>query len=97
MLFQPVVEKLGGPTFPGKIAFDSEVATLTGKTGIAFATVDDRRVLTDTPLDTIDRMDLKKDENLHAQNKILGIYFWSKLCGTLRCQLQLVLIIFIVV
>ena len=74
--FVNAISASGGKTWrthiPGKIAFDSEVATLTGKTGIAFATVDDRRVLTDTPLDTIDRMDLKKDGNLHAQIKSLA-------------------------
>ena len=57
---------------PGKIAFDSEVATLTGFTGIAFATIDDARVLTDTPLDTIDRMDLNHDGALHKQAKTLA-------------------------
>ena len=74
--FVNAISASGGKTWrthiPGKIAFDSEVATLTGKTGIAFATVDDRRVLTDTPLDTIDRMDLKKDGNLHQQAKMLA-------------------------
>ncbi len=57
---------------PGKIAFDSEVATLTGFTGIAFATIDDARVLTDTPLDTINRMDLSQDGALHKQAKTLA-------------------------
>ena len=56
---------------PGKIAFDSEVATLIGKTGISFATIEDGRLLTDTPLDTIDRMDLTYDGNLHKQVKTL--------------------------
>ena len=57
---------------PGKIAFDSEVATLTGFTGIAFATIDDARILTDTPLDTINRMDLREDGALHKQVKTLA-------------------------
>ena len=56
---------------PGKIAFDSEVATLIGKTGVTFATIEDGRLLTDTPLDTIDRMDLSYDGNLHRQVKTL--------------------------
>ena len=56
---------------PGKIAFDSEVATLIGKTGVTFATIEDGRLLTDTPLDTIDRMDLTYDGNLHRQVKTL--------------------------
>ena len=57
---------------PGKIAFDSEVATLIGKTGIAFATIEDGRLLTDTPLDTIERMDLRHEGNLHKQVKTLA-------------------------
>ena len=65
-------EKTWRTYIPGKIAFDSEVATLIGKTGIAFATIDDARVLTDTPLDTIDRMDLREDGNLHKQAKTLS-------------------------
>ena len=68
----PVVGKLGKPIFRGKIAFDSEVATLVGKTGIAFATIEDARVLTDTPLDTIERVDLREDGNLHQQAKTLA-------------------------
>ena len=56
---------------PGKVAFDSEVATLIGKTGVTFATIEDGRLLTDTPLDTIDRMDLTNDGNLHKQVKTL--------------------------
>ncbi|RKY04994.1 hypothetical protein DRP77_02305, partial [Candidatus Poribacteria bacterium] len=54
---------------PGKIAFDSEVATLAGKTGIALATIDDARVLTDTPLDTIERVNF---DNLEEQVKTIA-------------------------
>ncbi|MDA1190907.1 MAG: ABC transporter permease [Candidatus Poribacteria bacterium] len=58
--FVNAISASGGKTWqtyiPGKIALDSEVATLSGKTGIAFATIDDGRVYTDTPLDTYDRM-----------------------------------------
>ena len=74
--FVNAISAAGGKTWrtyiPGKIAFDSEVATLTGFTGIAFATIDDARMLTDTPLDTIDRMDLERDGNLHEQVKTLA-------------------------
>ena len=74
--FVNAISASGGKTWqtyiPGKIAFDSEVATLTGKTGIAFATVEDARILTDTPLDTIDRMHVEEDGNLHQQVKTLA-------------------------
>lgn len=66
----------GGKTWktyiPGKIAFDSEVATLAGKTGIAFATIDDARMMTDTPFDAINRMDINKNGNLHKQVKTMA-------------------------
>lgn len=71
--FINAISATGGKTWrtyiPGKIAFDSEVATLSGKTGIAFATVNDARVLSDTPLDTLDRVNF---ENLQAQTKMLA-------------------------
>jgi len=71
--FVNAISATGGKTWrtyiPGKIAFDSEVATLAGKTGIAFATINDARVLTDTPLDTLDRVDF---ENLLTQTKMLS-------------------------
>ncbi len=74
--FVNAISASGGKTWktyiPGKIAFDSEVATLVGKTGIAFATIEDARVLTDTPLDTIDRVDLSEGGNLHQQAQTLA-------------------------
>ena len=74
--FVNAISASGGKTWktyiPGKIAFDSEVATLVGKTGIAFATIEDARVLTDTPLDTIDRVDLNEAGNLHQQAQTLA-------------------------
>lgn len=74
--FVNAISASGGKTWktyiPGKIAFDSEVATLVGKTGIAFATIEDARVLTDTPLDTIERVDLREDGNLHEQAQTLA-------------------------
>ena len=74
--FVNAISASGGKTWktyiPGKIAFDSEVATLVGKTGIAFATIEDARVLTDTPLDTIDRVDLNEGGNLHQQAQTLA-------------------------
>ena len=66
----------GGKTWknyiPGKIAFDSEVATLAGKTGIAFATIDDARMMTDTPFDVINRMNIDNNGNLHRQVKTMA-------------------------
>lgn len=74
--FVNAISASGGKTWktyiPGKIAFDSEVATLVGKTGIAFATVEDARVLTDTPLDRIERVDLRHGGNLHQQAQTLA-------------------------
>ena len=74
--FVNAISASGGKTWktyiPGKIAFDSEVATLVGKTGIAFATIEDARVLTDTPLDTIERVDLNEGGNLHQQAQTLA-------------------------
>jgi ABC-type antimicrobial peptide transport system permease subunit/LysM repeat protein len=71
--FVNAISATGGKTWrtyiPGKIAFDSEVATLAGRTGIAFATTDDARVLTDTPLDTLSRVNY---DNLLAQTRILS-------------------------
>gem|GEM_PF-529058 len=71
--FVNAISATGGKTWrtyiPGKIAFDSEVATLSGKTGVAFATINDARVLTDTPLDTLDRVNFP---NLLAQVKALS-------------------------
>ncbi|MBM3215907.1 FtsX-like permease family protein [Candidatus Poribacteria bacterium] len=71
--FVNAISASGGKTWqtyvPGKIAFDSEVATLSGKTGIAFATVDDSRVLTDTPLDTYGRLNYT---NLQQQVETLA-------------------------
>jgi len=73
MKFVNAISATGGKTWrtyiPGKIAFDSEVATLAGKTGIAFATTDDARVLTDTPLDT---MKIVNFDNLLAQTRVLS-------------------------
>jgi len=71
--FVNAISATGGKTWrtyiPGKIAFDSEVATLAGKTGIAFATTDDARVLTDTPLDTLKRVNF---DNLLTQTRVLS-------------------------
>jgi len=71
--FVNAISATGGKTWrtyiPGKIAFDSEVATLAGRTGIAFATTDDARVLTDTPLDTMKRVNF---DNLLTQARVLS-------------------------
>ena len=71
--FVNAISATGGKTWrtyiPGKIAFDSEVATLSGKTGIALATINDARVLVDTPLDTFDKVNF---DNLEEQVKTLA-------------------------
>ena len=71
--FVNAISASGGKTWqtyiPGKMAFDSEVATLSGKTGMTFATIDDGRVYTDTPLDTYDRLNF---ENLEEQVQTLA-------------------------
>ncbi|MAF12858.1 hypothetical protein CMK11_20605, partial [Candidatus Poribacteria bacterium] len=71
--FVNAISASGGKTWqtyiPGKMAFDAEVATLSGRTGMTFATIDDGRVYTDTPLDTYDRLNF---ENLEAQVQTLA-------------------------
>ncbi len=54
--------------FPGKIAFDSEMAIRGGRPGIVFATTNDARSLVDTPLDTAREVNYA---NLHEQLKLL--------------------------
>jgi len=71
--FVNAISATGGKTWqtyiPGKIAFDSEVATLSGMTGIAFATINDARVMVDTPLDTFNNVNF---DNLEAQATTLA-------------------------
>lgn len=55
--------------FPGKIAFDHEMAIRTGRPGIVLATVSDARSLVNTPLDTPDRLNTA---NLIAQARMLA-------------------------
>jgi len=52
----------------GKLALSSEVATLAGIPGLGFATVNDSRPWVDTPLDTIQRVDIA---NLFEQTRFL--------------------------
>ena len=54
--------------FPGKVAFDHEMAIRGGRPGIVFATVNDARSLVDTPLDTPDRIN---QANLLTQAQLL--------------------------
>jgi hypothetical protein len=44
--------------FPGKVAFDHEMLIRGGRPGITLATVNDTRLLVNTPLDTPDRLDV---------------------------------------
>ena len=80
----------GGKTWktyiPGKIAFDSEVATLVGKTGIAFATIEDARVLTDTPSIRLNAVDCAKAAISISSHRHWHRYS-SKHFGTKRCRL----------
>ncbi len=54
--------------FPGKVAFDHEMAIRGGRPGIVFTTVNDSRSLVDTPLDTYERLDRK---NMYSQVRLL--------------------------
>lgn len=65
----PIAGKTWRNFIPGKMAFDSEVATLAGMRGVTFASVDDARPLVDTPLDTVDRVDIK---NIGKQVSLLA-------------------------
>ena len=53
----------------GKLALDSEVATLAAIPGLAFATIDDQRHLVDTPLDVWEAVDIA---NAHRQVRFLA-------------------------
>lgn len=55
--------------FPGKMALDAEVWTLTGARGVGFATIDDARQFVDTPFDTLDRLNV---DNVATQTKTLA-------------------------
>ena len=55
--------------FPGKIAFDHEMIIRGGRPGFVFTTVNDSRSLVDTPLDTVDRLNLT---NLQTQLRMLA-------------------------
>jgi FtsX-like permease family protein/peptidase M28-like protein len=55
--------------FPGKMALDAEVWTLTGARGVGFSTIDDARQLVDTPFDTLDRVNV---DNVATQTKTLA-------------------------
>jgi ABC-type lipoprotein release transport system permease subunit len=59
---------------PGHFAFDAEVATLAGGRGIALATTNDGRPLSDTPSDTVDHVDIA---NLTQQTKVLACEYWD--------------------
>ncbi|MFQ6097529.1 MAG: M28 family peptidase, partial [Armatimonadota bacterium] len=53
----------------GKLALDSEVATLAGIPGLGFATIDDSRYVVDTPFDVPARVDV---ENVFRQTRFLA-------------------------
>ncbi len=54
--------------FPGRVAFDHEMAIRGGRPGILFATVNDGRSVVDTPLDTYEHLNLP---NMYAQIRLL--------------------------
>lgn len=54
--------------FPSKVAFDHEMIIRGGRPGIVLATVNDGRPLVDTPLDTVENLDLA---NLESQVRLL--------------------------
>ena len=64
---------------PGRFAFDAEAATMAGGKGVTFATTDDARQETDTPLDTADRVNIV---NLAAQTRLLTCEYWHVLNDT---------------
>jgi hypothetical protein len=55
--------------FPGKIAFDHEMVIRGGRPAVVFATVNDGRPLVDTPLDTVENLDI---DNLSIQTRLLS-------------------------
>jgi len=55
--------------FPGKIAFDHEMVIRGGRPGFVFTTVNDARSLVDTPLDTVDSLNIG---NLQTQLRMLA-------------------------
>ncbi len=64
---------------PGRFAFDAEAATMAGGKGVTFATTDDARQQTDTPLDTPDKVNIV---NLAAQTRLLTCEYWHILNDT---------------
>ncbi|MDO8683975.1 MAG: FtsX-like permease family protein [Armatimonadota bacterium] len=65
----PIAGKTWRNFIPGKVAFDAEVASLAGMRGVTFASVDDARPLVDTPLDTVDKVNIP---NLTKQVSMLA-------------------------
>ena len=64
---------------PGHFAFDAETATLAGGRGITFATTDDARQSSDTPLDTAAHVNIA---NLVRQTRLLTCEYWDLLNDT---------------
>ncbi|HEY3282699.1 MAG TPA: FtsX-like permease family protein, partial [Armatimonadota bacterium] len=69
----PISGKSWRNFIPAKPAFDAEAVTMAGGKGITFASVDDGRMLVDTPLDTPDRVNVG---NLAEQTKMLVCLLW---------------------
>jgi len=69
----PISGKSWRNFIPGKPAYDAEVITLAGGKGLTFSTVDDARMTVDTPLDTLDRVNVA---NLTEQTRLLTCLLW---------------------
>ena len=64
---------------PGFFAFDAETATMAGGKGVTLATTDDSRQHVDTPIDTLDTVNVI---NLASQTKLLACQYWHVLNDT---------------
>ncbi len=61
----------GNYQLPVPLGFSSEVFTLAGGTGLAFTTLDDPRLLIDTPFDNMENFGEEKVENLFFQIQVI--------------------------
>jgi len=84
----PIKGKNWRTYLPGMLALDSEVATVAGKTGIGFATVDDARPLVDTPHDMTSYVNF---ENVVRQARMLSCMLYDLInapTSLLKLQLE---------
>lgn len=69
----PISGKSWRNFIPAKPAFDAEAYTMAGGKGVTFASVDDGRMLVDTPLDQLSRINIA---NLTEQTKLIACLTW---------------------